>query len=115
MHDTQARSLRRQITQRERGRGKRYPRALRAQVTQWAQRQLSAGITIPVAAAAVGVATETLRLWIQAAPRESRELVPVAVIAPSTAERTLSVVSPTGFRVDELTIQDAAALLRALV
>lgn len=115
MQDTEARSLRRQITQRERGRGKRYPRELRAQVTQWAQRQLSVGMTIPVAAATVGVGAETLRLWIQAASKQSRELVPVAVVTPAIAEPTLSVVSPTGFRVDDLTIRDAAALLRALI
>jgi hypothetical protein len=38
----------------------------------------------------------------------------VAAAAASAVERTVSVVSPAGFRVDGLSLDEAATLLRAL-
>jgi hypothetical protein len=40
-------------------------------------------------------------------------LVAVEVV-PDAAAQTVSIVSPAGFRLDELSLSDAAALLRAL-
>jgi hypothetical protein len=40
--------------------------------------------------------------------------VPVEVIAEPSSERTVSVVSPSGFRIDGLLLHEAAAFLRAV-
>ena len=45
---------------------------------------------------------------------ETKALVPVRVVAPKVPSRTLSVVSPAGFRIDGLTPAEAAALLREI-
>jgi transposase-like protein len=117
MQNHEARFLRRRIAARDRGRGKRYPPELREQVTQWVQRQVAAGRTIRATADAIGVDPETARLWIRSTPKTRKRpvVVPVAVVSPANPPSTLSVVSPTGFRVDGLAIEAAAALLRALI
>jgi len=40
--------------------------------------------------------------------------VPVRIVRDEPAARAVAVVSPTGFRVDGLTLSEAAALLREL-
>jgi hypothetical protein len=46
--------------------------------------------------------------------RATRALVPVEVIAEPSSERTVSVVSPSGFRIEGLSLLEATTLLRAV-
>ena len=94
----------------QRGPGIYYPEALRERIVRWARRQLAAGGTAAAATASLGIGRDTLRRWL--AP-ESTALVRVEVVdTPRAAE--VSVVSPSGFRIDGLTIDEATAVLRRL-
>jgi len=48
-----------------------------------------------------------------AAPKASRSMVPVRVVA-DRAERTVSIVSAGGHRIEGLSLHEAVAVLRAL-
>jgi hypothetical protein len=79
--------------------------------TRWARQRLAAGATTAAVAAALGIGRDTLRRWI--APAATTALVPVEIVdAPHAAE--VCVVSPSGFRISGLTIDDAIAVLRRL-
>ena len=110
MQDQELRDLRRELAAHQRGPGIYYPDALRERITNWARRQLAAGATAGAATASLGIGRDTLRRWLMPA---STALVPVEVVDVPRA-MTVSVVSPSGFRIDGLTIDDAIAVLRRL-
>ena len=101
------------MTSREAGRGKRYPESLQARAVAWLQRQVAAGESIGGVAKAIGIRAETARRWLQAASQTTAapQLVAVEIVSASS-NREFSVVSPSGFRVDGLTFEQAATLLR---
>ena len=108
------RGLKRELSRRESGRGKRYPAELRARVVTWAQQRRAVGAAWPVIADELGVRLETVRRWCLASKQSSapRALVPVRVVA--RAARPATVVSLSGWRIDGLTVAEAAEMLRAL-
>lgn len=110
--DKEAAKLRQDLSRVETGRGKRYPKELRQRVVAWAQRRHSQGASWETIKAELGQEFDTVRRWCLAAGT-SRALVPVRVLSVGAA-RTVSVVSPTGFRVEGLAITEAAALLREI-
>lgn len=62
----------------------------------------------------IGVAFETLRRWCVATEHGSpRALVPIEVVA-ERSDRTVSVVSAGGYRIEGLTLEEAVSTLRAL-
>jgi hypothetical protein len=119
MADQELRDLRRSLTAHERGRGRRLPPELRAAAAAWAQRQLASGATVAAVARALQVAPATVSRW-QSVPRAMvvTALVPVEIVADepatTTATGSLTLVGPGGYRVEGLTIAEAATLLRAL-
>lgn len=109
MQDHELRDLRRELTARQ-GPGVYYPEPLRERATRWARRQLAAGATTAAVTASLGIGRDTLRRWLAPA---STALIPVEVVdAPAAAE--VSVVSPSGFRITGLTLDDAITVLRRL-
>lgn len=120
--------LREALRDRERGRGKRIAPSVRKLVLAHVARRRRAGDSLRVLSAELGIGCETLRRWLVApapapapvrrAPRKRppAALVPVAVVPAPTAARArlVSVVSPSGYRVDDVTLDEAALLLRAL-
>lgn len=116
--DKEAVVLRRELARVEKGRGKRYPEQLRRRVTTWAAARHAAGASWQEIKRELGQRFDTVRRWcaVEGGPRTlSRALVPVRVVRDeSTAARTVAVVSPTGFRVEGLTLFEAAAMLREL-
>lgn len=120
MADHEEQDLRRALARLQRGRGKRYPSRLRQRITAWIQREIADGRGARELARRLGVHRDTLAAWLQDATA-SGALVPVEVITtPTLAEpavvgaRTVSVVSPSGFRVEGLTLEEAGALLSRL-
>jgi len=115
-----ARTLRREFGKRVRGRGKRFPEALKRRVVAWAleQRRADSTATWEQLGAQILLRGESLRRWCIAgreggqATQTVRSLVPVRVADSTT--RTVSVVSPGGYRVEGLTLPEAAAVLRAV-
>lgn len=106
--------LKREIGRLQRGRGRRYPAALRARIASYAAKRRAEGETWASLRDELGVPWETLRRWSIDGPRAS--VVPVEVIAPSPdrGDEVVAVVSPTGWRLEGLAVRDAVAVLRAL-
>jgi hypothetical protein len=120
MADHEERDLRRELALLERGRGKRYPAGLQRRIVAWARREIARGQSARELARRLAVHRGTLQVWLDDAAAASA-LVPVEVVAePSAAgwtttrPRTVSVSSPSGFRVDGLTLDEAATLLARL-
>lgn len=97
----------------ERGRGRHYSAALRARVTAWARHRLEVGATIQGVAAELAMHRETLRRWLRV-KHTTEALVPVEVVEDIASTSGLRVVSPSGFRIDGLTLDEAIAVLRRL-
>jgi hypothetical protein len=111
MHEHELRDLRRELGA-QRGPGVYYPEALRERATRWARQQLASGAAIAAVAASLGIGRDTLRRWLAPA---CIALVPVEVVdSPRAAEAEVSVVSPSGFRISGLTIDEAITVLRRL-
>jgi len=99
-----------------RRRGARVPRALRAAIAAYAREERGGGASCGAIAKRLGVCAESIRRWVGTrSARDSRAgaLVPVHVVAEA-AVTTLTVWSPTGYRVDGLSVGAAVELLRRL-
>ncbi len=112
-----------------------YPEALRAFAVRYLAQALETGATFAGAAKALGVSEPTLQAWRKGKPAAHRRdksgaqgpgLVPVVVgeakkpgrptMGPPAAAQAgpLTVVAPGGFRVEGLSLEAAAQLLRKL-
>jgi transposase len=120
MADQIPQDLRRSLKARERGQGLHLAPAVRAEAEAWAERRRAAGATFSAIADELGVSPESVRRWAAKSmpPAPTTALVPVEIVAgkPELAQerRTLTVVAPGGYRVEGLTVDEAAALLRVL-
>ena len=112
----EARRLRKELEAQERGRGKRYDRALRARVVAFAEKRRGEGRTWTAIATELGARFETVRRWCTGRrPRTALALRPVEVIAEAaTPSLALALVSQGGLRVEGVTLDDVVALVRAL-
>jgi transposase-like protein len=105
-------SLRRELRSRVAGRGRRYEPGLKARLIAYAVRRRREGIAVQAIARELGVVFETVRRWcVATAPAPAMREVQ---ISPEPSSRTFTAVSPSGVRVEGLTLEDAAALLRAV-
>jgi hypothetical protein len=109
----EAEKLRRELARVETGRGKRYPAELRQRVVAWASRRHAEGASWETIKAELGQKFDTVRRWCLST-RPSRALARVRVVSERAEPRLVSVVSPAGFRIDGVTMADAAVLLREL-
>ena len=118
MADHEAHLLRREVLACERGRGKRYPEALGRRLRRWIRRRAVSGVSLREIAAEVGLSAETVRRWNEEAATASTALVRVEVDERFGAEpatrHPLALVSPAGYRLEGLTVEQAAAILRVL-
>ncbi len=98
-----------------RHRGARIPSSLRAAIAAYAADERAAGASCRGIAERLGVSAESIRRWtVPTRVRHGgRELVPVRVVAEAAAGR-LTISSLAGYRVDGLSIDEAAELLRRL-
>ncbi len=98
-------------------RGPCFPRELKERAARWLTEQRREGAKVADLAAELGLCEGTVLRWSAAAatkgPR-TRALVPVVVVPDRTTVHTLSVISPSGFRIDGLSYDEAVLLLRAL-
>jgi hypothetical protein len=101
-----------------RGRGARLPDEVRRELIAFARRRRRDGVGVRRIAAATGVSTESIRRWTaRDEPRTTaRELVAVEVLAEAAPAPigTLSVCSPSGYRIDGLTLEQAVVVLGRL-
>jgi len=82
-------------------------------MVDWARAAIARGTTLTTAAALLEIDAKTLTAWMQPSAPRSTALVPVEVIAapalPTSAR--VALVSPSGFRIEGLTLDEA---LRAI-
>jgi hypothetical protein len=89
------------------------PSGVRARIVAFAARARDAGWSLPRVARAVGVSVGSVRNWRREPPATA--LVPVVVTPRPLVDRAmLTVVAPSGYRVEGLDVPTTAALLRAL-
>lgn len=116
MHDREARELRRRVARLKRDRpGFRFSASLRLRITAWVTVQRERGVWWCDLAREIGVSAETLKRWVEPriAATPGLAMRPVDVIdAPSAG--TVTLVAPTGMRVEGVAIADAIAILRGL-
>lgn len=103
-----------------RGPGRRVPRLLRERVVAAIRRRREDGTSVAKLAVALGLSVETLRRWLDTAVEGPSSTghprpMPVALIG-GAAQRpgALSLVTPSGFRVEGLSVETAAELLARL-
>lgn len=111
--DSELAVLRRRVQGHEGGRGKRYPTELRTQLRRWIGRRRSEGASAATIAAELSLPLSTVSHWASTRS-QSTALVPIEVVPDRRPSRTLRVLSPSGFAVDGLTVEEAASLLRLL-
>jgi transposase len=118
--EEQLKQLRREIEKLGRpGRGKRYPAELRNTVTEYIVARREDGSSWYRIAADLGLSSTAVKRWHDMA-REAEDAAgapafkPVRVTGVEHIERGVVVVCPGGYRVEGLSVDSAAALLRAL-
>jgi hypothetical protein len=125
----EAKQIRAEVAALNPGRGRKYTKALRERVLAWRERALEEGMFEVEAAAAIGVPIARIETWRKAkrelaktyvpppiAPRATTEtaLVPVSVREESWPfGPTISFSTPSGYRVEGLSLDQALGLLRA--
>ena len=111
--DRELAELRQCVQVHEGGRGKRYPAELRARLRRWVRRRRGEGASTAVIAAELSLPLSTVSHWASTRS-QSTALVPVEVVPDAGTSRTPRVLSPSGFAVDGVTLEEAASLLRLL-
>ena len=100
--DRELRNLRRELATVERGRGRRYPEALRQRIAGWARRRRGEGASLREISGDLGVSPEGLRRWSAAAAAPAAPtLRPIEVVAKSDSrehDREIRIVTPYGAR-----------------
>ena len=131
----EAKLIRRWIEQERPGRGRKYTPALRQRILAFVEESKRTGMSVREISETIGVSRDTIVGWRgsePASPAEaaavpfevpvdlavepvSRALVPVEV-TPSTVQLGggLALVTPSGFRVEGLSLEQAFALVREL-
>ena len=109
----------RQAIERHRGDKRRWrcPEELRLEVVAYAHEQSRGGKTQVQVAAEVGVSETSLQRWVAAdrvGSGEPASLRTVKVIDPLSSKRALTLVTPHGYRIEGLDVENAARLLQAL-
>lgn len=112
-------TLKDDIADLHRGRGKKYPPELRDEIISTARMLRDGGWTWAAISEALGLSVKALRSlmkrWGRPPQGDAMRPVTVAERADRTAEaRGLRIVSPHGWRIEGLTVDDAAALLAKL-
>ena len=113
MMQREAESLRRELGRVGARRGPCFSEDLKRRATAWIVKRRAAGVTVTAVASELGLAPGTVLNW-SARAKSVRALVPVEVVADPGPGRTVSVVSPSGFRIEGLSLLEAAALLKAV-
>lgn len=93
--------------------GARYPVELRARITTWVITRRESGACWTEISEALGIPTQTLVRWTEASSAVGGEMKEVDVIdAPPYS--TVTLVAPSGLRIEGVSIDAAIAILRGI-
>lgn len=96
------------------GPGFRFSPSLRQRITAWVAVQRERGLWWCDLEREIGVPAKTLKRWTTPRPTAATMLRPVEVLdAPPSG--TVTLVSPTGLRIEGVAVIDAIAILRGLL
>lgn len=112
MAQREAEVLRRELDRVGARRGRCFSADLKERATAWIIKRRAEGMIVTEIASELGLAPGTVLKW--SARSSARALVPVEIVAERSSARTVSVVSPSGFRIEGLSLLEAEALLRSL-
>ena len=103
MAQREAEQLRRELDAVTSRHGKCFPRALVERAGQWLAERRAEGARVAELAEQLGIGQNAVRRWSAGrSATAARAMVTVEIVPDSVAERTVSVVSPAGFRIDGL-------------
>jgi hypothetical protein len=93
---------------------RRYPEELRVRILDWVARATASGMLDADCAKVLGVKKWRFTMWRRTPPvrSESLALVPLETVALSTAP--MAIVTPSGYRIEGLGIDEVVRLLREL-
>jgi len=113
MMDRELQDLLRRLSAIPRGRGRRVPAELRERIVAWTAPRRARGAWWRELSRSLGVPAKTLKRW--ATPRAPRVLAlrPVDVIDEAPV-RTVTIVAPSGLRIEGVMIADVITILRGL-
>ena len=98
-----------------RGPTSRVPVAVREKVLRYAELERRRGTSWRRIAATVGLSSTAVQRWAVATPRARRRLAPVTVTTPTAPlDDGLTLVTPTGYRLEGLRLETALGVLRSL-
>jgi hypothetical protein len=112
----QGQRLRAEILRMRIGQARRYEAAQRHRILDWVDRAGRSGVSERECAHQLGIPQARFAYWrARHASEQEPQLVPVEIReSESHAIASYAIVSPSGFRVEGLTIDQTVALLRAL-
>lgn len=112
MMERETEALRRELSKIGRGRGQRYPAGLKERAITLGHKQRAAGATWAEIGATFGLHQETVRCWCNETA-ETPAMRRVEIVADES-DKTVSIVAPSGFRIEGVTLADALTLLEKL-
>lgn len=116
--EQRAQELRQAIEQSRGGQARwRCPAALREEVVAFAKERRKAGGVLEAIADELGVSSSALQRWIVSdrdRAGQPEALRKVRVVEPRSSVRSLTVVTPQGYRIEGLDIGSAVRVLQAL-
>jgi hypothetical protein len=100
----------------KRSKTSRVPTGVREIILDYAHEQRAAGASWRDIATTVGLSSTVIKRWAGIEKRPSDKVVPVAVRPDDAANgnRALALVTPSGIRVEGLTVRDATEILTTL-
>lgn len=114
--EADARELKRELGKQVFGRGRRVPSEVKARVRLYTLGRREQGATLTQISDELGLSIRNVQRWsvTRRAARSGRAIVPVAVEVIAERGARVSVVSPSGYRLEGLGLDEAVQLLRAL-
>ena len=113
MEDRELRDIQRALAKFRKRRTARYPAVLRERITGWVATRRERGDWWSEIAKPLGIPEQTLARWAEPCADETTAMLPVDVIdVPPVG--TVTLVSPTGLRIEGVAIADAIAILRGI-
>ena len=109
----QGNRLRAEIEGMEAGSARRYEPAQRRRILKWVDRAVRGGMSESDCCKLLGIAAKRLSLWRAKQPARSKALVRVEVSDEAAPGSSISFVSPSGYWIDGLTMEQVIALMRA--